>query len=154
MRQEPSWKKQRLEGIRTAELVTKERERKRQQVLSSLQKFDQSTDLEAYLSSFELFHARRCHSRRRVTSHSPKASFWEDNGSHDGLGFNNTIPIDQVEFTGTFGLYQRKSQVADVDFKAWGQPVTTKFFGTHCQKHSLSETFNGCQKTYHHKKTL
>ena len=35
---------------------------------------------------------RRCHPRRRVASHSPKASFREDNGSHDGLGFNNTIP--------------------------------------------------------------
>ena len=45
----------RLEAIRTAEIVAKERERKRQQVLSSLQKFDQSTDPEAYLSSFELF---------------------------------------------------------------------------------------------------
>ena len=45
----------RLEAIRTAELVAKEREQKRQQVLSSLQKFDQSTDPEAQLSSFELF---------------------------------------------------------------------------------------------------
>ena len=62
-----------------------------------------------------------------MASHSPKASFREDNGSHDGLGFNNTIPIDQVEFTGTFGRDQSKSQVADVDFKAWGQPVTTNF---------------------------
>ena len=48
-------KEARLEAIRTAELVAKERERKRQQVLSSLQKFDQSTDPEAYLSSSELF---------------------------------------------------------------------------------------------------
>ena len=71
-----------------------------------------------------------------MASHSPKASFREDNGSHDGLGFNNSIPTDQVEFTGTFGTYQSKSQAADVDFKAWGQPVTTKFFGTHCPKHS------------------
>ena len=45
----------RLEAIRTAEIVAKERERKRQQVLSSLQIFDQTTDPEAYLSSFELF---------------------------------------------------------------------------------------------------
>ena len=45
----------RLEAIRTAEIVAKELERKRQQVLSSLQKFDQTTDPEAYLSSFELF---------------------------------------------------------------------------------------------------
>ena len=45
----------RLEAIRTEEIVAKERERKRQQVLSSLQTFDQSTDPEAYLSSFELF---------------------------------------------------------------------------------------------------
>ena len=45
----------RLEAIRTAELVAKERERKRQQVLSSLQTFDQTTDPEAYLSSFEIF---------------------------------------------------------------------------------------------------
>ena len=68
-----------------------------------------------------------------ASGHSPKASFREDNGSHDGLGFNNTIPID---LTGTFGTHQSKSQAADVDFKAWGQPVTTKFFGTHSQKHS------------------
>ena len=34
----------RLEAIRTAEIVAKELERKRQQVLSSLQKFDQTTD--------------------------------------------------------------------------------------------------------------
>ena len=49
-----------------------------------------------------------------------------------------TIPyhIDQVEFTGTFGAHQCKSQTVDVDFKAWRQPVTTKFFCTHCQKHS------------------
>ena len=45
----------RLEAIRTAEIVAKEREQKRQQVLSSLQTFDQSTDPEVYLSSFELF---------------------------------------------------------------------------------------------------
>ena len=45
----------RLEAIRTVEIVAKERERKRQQVLSCLQKFDESTDPEAYLSSFELF---------------------------------------------------------------------------------------------------
>ena len=44
-----------LEAIRTAEIVAKEREWKRQQVLSSLQKVDQTTDPEAYLSSFELF---------------------------------------------------------------------------------------------------
>ena len=49
-----------------------------------------------------------------MASHSPKTSFREDNGSHDGLGFNNTIPIDQVEFTGTFGTNQSKSQAADV----------------------------------------
>ena len=79
---------------------------------------------------------RRYHPRRRVASHSPKASLREDNGSHDGLGFNNTLPIDQVEFTGTFGTHQSKSQAADMDFKSWEQPVTTKFFGTHSQKHS------------------
>ena len=45
----------RLEAIRTVEIVAKEREQKRQQVLSSLQTFDQSTDPEAYLSSFVLF---------------------------------------------------------------------------------------------------
>ena len=71
-----------------------------------------------------------------MASHSPKASFREDNGSHDGLGFNDTIPIDQVEFTRTIGTHQSKSQAADIDFKAWGQPVTTNFFGTISQKHS------------------
>ena len=45
----------RLAAIRTVEIVAKEREQKRQQVLSSLQTFDQTTDPEAYLSSFELF---------------------------------------------------------------------------------------------------
>ena len=40
----------RLEAIRTAEIVANEQERRRQQVLSILQKFDQSTDPEAYLS--------------------------------------------------------------------------------------------------------
>ena len=80
---------------------------------------------------------RRCHPRRRVANYSPKASFREDNGSHDGLGFNITIPIDQVEFIGTSGTHQSKSQGADVDFKAWGQPVTMKFFGTHSQKNSM-----------------
>ena len=40
----------RLEAIRTAEIVAKEREWKRQQVLSSLQTFDQTTDPEANLS--------------------------------------------------------------------------------------------------------
>ncbi len=71
-----------------------------------------------------------------MASRSPKASYREDNGSHDGLGFNKTILIDQVEFTGTFGTHQSKSQAADVVFKAWGQPVTMKFFGTHSQEHS------------------
>ena len=45
----------RLEAIKTAEIIAKERERKRQQVLSSLQKFDQTTGPEAYLSPFEFF---------------------------------------------------------------------------------------------------
>ena len=71
-----------------------------------------------------------------MASHSLKASFREDNGSHDGLGFNNTIPFDQFKYIGTFGTHRSKSQAADVDFKAWGQPVTTKFSGTHSQKHS------------------
>ena len=47
--------KARLEAMRTAEIVAKEREQKRQLVLSSLIFFNQSTDPEAYLSSFELF---------------------------------------------------------------------------------------------------
>ena len=34
---------------------SQERERKRQQILPSLQKFDQSTDPEAHLSPFEIF---------------------------------------------------------------------------------------------------
>ena len=42
-------------GNKDSGVSSQERERKRQQVLSSLLKFDQSTDPEAYLSSFELF---------------------------------------------------------------------------------------------------
>ena len=52
-----------------------------------------------------------------MASHSPKASFREDSGSHDVLEFNNTIPIDQVKLTGIFGTNQSKSQAADVDLK-------------------------------------
>ena len=80
---------------------------------------------------------RTWHPKRRVASRSPKASFQEDSGSHDGLEFNNTIPIDQVEFTGIFGTHQSKSQAENVDLKAWGQSVTTNFFGIHSQKHSM-----------------
>ena len=54
-RYEARTKLEEVEAIRTAEIVAKERERKRQLVLSFLQTFDQSTDPEAYLSSFELF---------------------------------------------------------------------------------------------------
>ena len=44
-----------IRGNKDSGVSSQERERKRQQVLSSLQTFDQSTDPEAYLSSFELF---------------------------------------------------------------------------------------------------
>ena len=94
----------RLEAIRTVEIVAKERERKRQQVLSSLQKFDQTTDPEAYLSSFELFMREgvipegEWTPRRRVASHSPKASFTKRlceesvSGSIDTPLFSQGVP--------------------------------------------------------------
>ena len=48
-----------------------------------------------------------------------------------------TIPYQSIKsnLLEHLGHTQSKSQVADVDFKVWEQPVTTKFFGTHSQKH-------------------
>ena len=91
---------------------------------------------EAHLSSEAYLSSRRCHPRRRVARHSPKASFREDNGSHDVLGFNITIPIDQVKFAGIFGDTPKQEPGRRRGLKSLGTTSHHEFFGTHSQKHS------------------
>ena len=71
-----------------------------------------------------------------MASHSPKAIFREDNGSHDGLGFNNTIPIVKSNLLEHLGHTKAKARRQTWTSKPGDNQSPRSFFGTHSQEHS------------------